>query len=154
MDLKWLKHLWRIQWIRGRITCVLDPWSDECICKICLIVSIIIRISICEHLFFFFNLTIQLSISKLYDLHMLWVITYAVNQLIWLELTDTDFINGREQGESALSWIKVDYNSSSGMQFETAGYIPVLHSFALKHVVDLFGGDRTLQFLTIQKLSF
>lgn len=54
-------------------------------------------------------------------LHVLWVVSDAVNQLIGLDLKSADFVDGSEEWEL------------------------VFHVLGLKHVVDFFGGDGTLK---------
>ena len=62
------------------------------------------------------------------DLHVLGMVANAVNQLIGLDLTGTDFMDGGEKREF------------------------LFHAFGFQHVVDLFGGDGTLKLELKEKM--
>ncbi len=78
---------------------------------------------------------------------MFGVTSYAIYQLVWLNLAGANFVDGSEQGESITKKISLEifenYASNSNQ-------ILVFHIFGFEHMVHFFSGDWTLQLLAIQ----
>lgn len=111
-------------------------------------------------LFVFGNWENYFKCTQWDDLHMLWMVANAIDQLVWLQFASANVMDGGEQWESGkgeninrvelvpliilfvwLSWV-------------WKWHLLLFHSFVFKHKVNFFGGDWSLQFLTVQHFSF
>lgn len=83
---------------------------------------------------------------------MLWVVAYAIDELIRLEFTSANIVDCSEKGESTDEKRKhFEYSVAVHMEIP---HLPLFHFLILQHEVDFFSGDWSLQFLAIQHFGF